>query len=100
MSITITELKENFNDSKYLATSRGFTGISYHIGEGNREAPEGNYRTKKSLLCKDPDAYISIDHLFLSQDIKCHYYDMIPELDALHSSDHMPSYIDVTIWCL
>lgn len=89
--------ESGFNDSKYSSDKRGFTGISYHLGEGGESAPSCYYRTKQSLLCKDADAYISIDHLFTSQNVKCNYYDMIPELDALYSSDHMPSYVDVTI---
>lgn len=84
-----------FKDSKYDATERGFVGISYHLGDGTEEGKY--YRTDETLLRKDPDAVASIDHLFLSKDVKCHYYDMVPERDALHSSDHMPSYIDITI---
>ena len=83
-----------YKDSKYDAAKRGFVNASYHLGEG---VGKENYRTKGSVLRNNPDDTATIDHIFLSPNVKCHYYDIITEEDAVYSSDHLPSYVDVTI---
>lgn len=94
-------------ESKYVAKARGLCTYTYHLGDGTGDKSDTTessvnhwwYRDESTLLKRQDraDRVDCYDHLYISPDIICNYYDAITERRALYSSDHMPSYIDVTI---
>lgn len=96
-----------YSEGKYIATKRGLVTPTYHLGDGTGNSSDKTessknhwwYRNESTMLMRQhrADRIDTIDHLFISPNIKCCYYEVVSETSALYASDHMPSYVDVII---